>query len=148
MESTLRLFFSTDAMYYATIARVISGVVILPYGLLKLGFAGGVGIKGTLDYFKDRKLPVIIAWLVIISQSFGSIGLIIGFCTKLSALGAIIIFTAAIFEHSKDGWMMNWHNKKKGEGIEYFILLLALLWISLIYGGGAFSVDGWLMSRF
>jgi putative oxidoreductase len=147
MDSILYGLFTTDNAYYATIARIISGIVILPYGLLKLGFAGGIGIAGTLEDFKNRRLPKVIAWLVIISQSLGSIALIVGFCTRLAASGAIIIFTAAIFAHIKDGWMMNWHNKKNGEGVEYFVLLLALLWISLIYGGGGLSIDGWLLNR-
>jgi len=141
MKNLFEDFISTDQYFYATIARIISGFIILPYGLLKLGFFGGVGIKGTLEDFKRRKLPVVIAWLVIISQSLGSIGLIMGLLTRFAAFGAIIIFTAAIFQHIKDGWMMNWYNTKKGEGVEYFFLLLGLLWITLIYGGGAYSVD-------
>jgi len=112
--------------------------------LQKLGFYGGVGIASTLTDFKNRKLPQFIAWLVIISQTLGSIALIIGFCSRLAAAGAIIIFTAAIFVHLPDGWQLNWYNKKKGEGVEYFVLLLALLWIVLIYGGGVYSIDRFL----
>lgn len=141
MGSLLQLLFSTENVFYPLLARIISGIVILPYGLQKLGFNGGPGISGTLKDFTKRKLPLSIAWMVIISQSLGSIGLIIGFCTRVAAAGSIIIFTAAIFVHLPEGWMMNWHNQKKGEGIEYFVLLLALLWITFLYGGGAYSLD-------
>ena len=141
MESLRQLIFSTENTFYPLLARIVSGIVILPYGLQKLGFFDGVGISSTLEDFKRRKLPQLIAWLVIVSQSFGSIALIIGFCTRLAAAGAIIIFTAAIFVHLPDGWQLNWYNKKKGEGVEYFFLLLALLWIAFIYGGGAWSAD-------
>lgn len=144
MESIFNNFFDTHNEYYPAIARVISGIIILPYGLQKLGFNGGAGIKGTLQYFRDKKISVFIAWLIILSQSLGSIALIIGFCTRFAAFGAIIIFTAAIFEHAKDGWMLNWKKEKDGEGIEYFILLLALLLLALLYGGGAASVDLWI----
>jgi len=142
MESIIQYIFNTNQDFYPLLARLVSGSIILPYGLQKLGFFGGPGIGGTLADFRKRRLPVFIAWLVIICQSLGSIGLIIGFCTRIAAAGSIIIFTAAIFVHLPDGWMMNWYNRKKGEGVEYFFLLLALLWIALIYGGGLWSVDG------
>ena len=141
MGSLLELFFSTENVFYPFLTRIVSGIIILPYGLQKLGFGGGPGIAGTLEDFNQRKLPKSIAWMVIIGQSLGSVGLIIGFCTRLAAAGSIIIFTAAIFVHLPEGWMMNWHNLKKGEGIEYFVLLLALLLITFIYGGGAWSLD-------
>jgi len=141
MDTLGQLIFSTDNTFYPMLARIVSGIVILPYGLQKLGYFGGAGIFLTLEDFKKRKLPQFIAWLVILSQSLGSVALIIGFCTRLAAAGSIIIFTAAIFVHLPDGWQLNWYNKKKGEGVEYFFLLLALLWIALIYGGGTCSID-------
>lgn len=147
MESVIQYIFSTNQAFYPLLARIVSGMIILPYGLQKLGLYGGPGITATLEDFKKRKLPTVIAWLVIICQSLGSLGLIIGFCTRIAAAGSIIIFTAAIFVHLPDGWMMNWYNRKKGEGVEYFFLLLALLWIALIYGGGAWSIDN-LISTF
>jgi len=135
------LLTETSGSTAALIARVVSGAVILPYGLQKLGFAGGVGIQATLQDFKRRKLPVLIAWLVILSQSLGSIALITGFLSRIAAAGAIIIFWGAIVVHSPEGWTMNWYNRKKGEGVEYFVLLLALLLIALLDGGGRWSID-------
>ena len=41
---------------------------------------------------------------------------------------------------------MNWFGEKKGEGIEYFVMLLALLLIVLARGSGAMSIDLWLTS--
>lgn len=137
----LHQLIETTPDFFAFIARVVSGIVILPYGLQKLGYLNGVGIKATLEDFKTRKLPTIVAWLVIISQSLGSIALITGFLSRFAAFGAIIMFSGALIVHLPDGWMLNWYGKKKGEGIEYFVLLLALLLIVLIYGGGLFSVD-------
>jgi NAD(P)-dependent dehydrogenase (short-subunit alcohol dehydrogenase family) len=48
------------------------------------------------------------------------------------------------FVHSPDGWTLNWFGKKKGEGIEYFVMLLSLLLIILVKGSGAMSIDLWL----
>jgi putative oxidoreductase len=41
---------------------------------------------------------------------------------------------------------MNWVGGKKGEGIEYFVMLLALLLIVIVRGSGAMSIDLWLTS--
>jgi putative oxidoreductase len=71
----------------------------------------------------------------------GSIALIFGFMGRLAAFGNIIIFSGALITHLLDGWFMNCFNDKKGEGIEYFIMLLALLFIVLINGSGAYSLD-------
>ena len=143
MENTSFYYsiFTTEPGFAPMLARIISGIIILPYGLQKLGFLGGVGIKATLEDFRKRRLPVFIAWLVIISQALGSLALIIGFCSRLAAVGAMIIFTGALIVHAPDGWMMNWYGKKKGEGIEYFVMLLALLLIVVIYGSGSWSID-------
>ena len=83
----------------------------------------------------------IIGWLVIIGQSFGSIALITGCLGRIAAAGNFIIFTGALLTHAKGGWTMNWFSKKKGEGIEYFILLLAILLVVILKGSGPFSID-------
>ena len=110
------------------------------------GWFGGPGIKGCLEEMREKHIPLTIAWLVIIGQSLGSIALILGFLGRIAAAGNFIIFTGAMITHLPDGWMLNWFNKKKGEGIEYFILLLALLLVITIKGSGAFSVDKLLAS--
>jgi putative oxidoreductase len=62
----------------------------------------------------------LIAWLIIIGQSFGSIALITGFLGRIAAGGLFIIFFAgAVIVHLPDGWTMNWFGEKDGEGIEY-----------------------------
>jgi putative oxidoreductase len=141
--------FYTSNDYVPLILRVVAGVIILPYGMQKLfgwfpPLGGGIGIKGTLADFKAKKVPVLIAWLVILAQTLGSIGLIIGCLGRVAALGNFIIFAAAIVVHAPDGWAMNWTGRKKGEGIEYFILLLSILLIIIIKGSGAWSVDYWI----
>jgi putative oxidoreductase len=132
--------------------RVVAGIIIFPYGMQKLlgwfdDFGGGVGIQESLKRIKQKNVPVFLGWLIIIGQSFGSIALITGCLGRLAALGNFIIFTGALITHSSDGWTMNWLGKKKGEGIEYFILLLSLLLIILVKGSGAFSIDFWLLNH-
>lgn len=109
-------------------------------------FGGGKGIKESLASFKKNKVPKTIAWLVIIGQSFGSIALILGFLGRVAAISNFIIFSGAILFHIADGWAMNWNSKKKGEGIEYFIMLLSILLVIIIKGSGAISIDNWLLN--
>ena len=138
----------TEADYVCAFLRTVAGIIIWPYGMQKLfGWFDGVGIKGTLEQMAVRKIPKVIAWLVIIGQSFGSIALIAGFLGRIAASGLFIIFTAALIVHLPDGWTLNWFGNKKGEGIEYFVLLLSLLLVVIVKGSGAMSIDLWLTSK-
>lgn len=143
--------FRTENEYLYTFIRIIAGIIIFPYGIQKLlgwfdDFGGGVGYKESLASFAEKKVPKMIAWMVILGQSIGSMMLIIGFAGRLAATANFLIYTGAIFFHASEGWTMNWNGKKKGEGIEYFIMLLALLLIIIINGSGAISIDIWLSS--
>lgn len=142
----INIILQTETDYVFTVIRVVAGIIIFPYGMQKLlgwfdDFGGGVGITASLKSFKEKKIPIVLAWMVIIGQSIGSVMLIIGFMGRFAALCNFIIFTGALFNHLPDGWTMNWSGKKRGEGIEYFILLLTLLLIIAIKGSGAFSID-------
>ena len=109
---------------------------------------GGWGIKKSLEQLTLKKIPKFVAWLVIVGQSFGSIALVTGFLGRIAASGLFIIFTGALIVHLPDGWTMNWFGEKKGEGIEYFVMLLALLMTVIVRGSGAMSIDLWLTSIF
>jgi putative oxidoreductase len=137
----------TDPDYAWTFLRIIAGLIIFPYGMQKLfPWFGGWGIKKTLKQLTLKKIPTFIAWLIIVGQSFGSIALVAGFLGRIAAGGLFIIFTGALIVHLPDGWAMNWFGEKKGEGIEYFVMLLSLLLIVIVRGSGAMSIDLWLTS--
>ena len=146
----IKALLQTDLDYVYTFLRIIAGIIIFPYGMQKLfgwfsaPVFGPPGIKSSLEQFKAKNVPQFIAWLVIIGQSFGSIALIVGFLGRIAAGGLFIIFTGALMGHLSDGWTMNWFGSKKGEGIEYFVLLLSVLLVIVLKGSGALSVDFWL----
>lgn len=146
MIEILNDLLQTEPNWVYTLCRLVAGIIIFPYGMQKLlgwfdDFGGGVGIRQSLASFKSKKIPAVIAWLVIIGQSFGSIMLVVGLFSRFAAAANFIIFTGALLSHRKDGWTMNWVGSKKGEGIEYFILLLALLIVVIFKGSGGVSVD-------
>lgn len=141
----------TENDYVYLILRLAAGIIIFPYGMQKLfgwfdDLGGGIGIKETLLQMKAKKIPLFISWMIIIGQSLGSLALIIGSFGRVAAMGNFIIFSGALFVHLPEGWTLNWLKKKKGEGIEYFVLLLTILLIIIIKGSGSFSVDYWLIS--
>ncbi len=125
------------------IARISLGLVILPHGLQKLlGMFGGPGFSGTVDFFVGSGLPAAVAILIIIAESFGALGLILGFLSRLAALGIALIMLGAIFMvHIQNGFFMNWFGNQTGEGFEYHLLALGLSLVVLIKGGGKWSVD-------
>lgn len=128
----------------AFIARITLGIVILPHGLQKLlGLFGGAGFSGTVDFFVSSGIPAFVAVLIIIGESFGALGLILGFLSRIAALGVTIIMLGAIFLVNLNyGFFMNWFGNKAGEGYEYHLLAVGLGLIVLIKGGGKWSVDG------
>src|SRR5215470_7055329 len=96
----------TDNDFTLLFLRVIAGIIIFPYGMQKLlgwfdDLGGGVGIRETLTNMRAKKIPILIAWLVIIGQSLGSIALIAGCLGRVGAAGNFIIFTGALIVHAR-----------------------------------------------
>lgn len=132
------------------IMRVMLGIVILPHGAQKvLGWFGGHGLDGTLNYFTQTMgIPLAVAALVIAAESLGAIGLIVGFLTRIAAFGIACVMGGAIFMvHLKHGFFMNWAGKQAGEGFEYHLLAIALAVALMITGGGKASVDAALSRK-
>jgi len=144
MTTFMKYLFQTNDKFSYWVPRVILGCVILPHGAQKLfGWFGGFGFTNTMTYFTQTAgLPWIIAFLIIMGESLGSLGLIVGFFTRLSALGLICIMVGAIITvHIPNGFFMNWFGKNAGEGFEYHLLVIGMSIPLLISGGGKYSVD-------
>jgi putative oxidoreductase len=147
----LKTFFHTDDSITHLILRVMLGLVFFFHGGQKLlGWFGGHGFEGTMGFFTDKMgIPALIAFLVIIGESFGALGLITGFLTRLSAAGVACIMLGAIaLVHWNNGIFMNWAGQQAGEGFEYHLLALAIAIPLILYGGGKFSVDRIVEKKF
>ena len=141
----MRWLFETDDSWSSLFLRVMLGVVMFPHGAQKmLGWYGGFGFSGTLGFFTETMhLPWIIAFLIIIGEFFGSLGLLIGFLTRFTALSIGIIMAGAIsLVHWPNGFFMNWSGKQQGEGYEFHLLVLAISAVLTFTGAGKWSVDG------
>jgi putative oxidoreductase len=88
-------------------------------------------------------LAAAVALLIICTEFFGGLGLIVGLLTRIAALGIGVEMIVAIFMvHLPNGFFMNWFGTQKGEGFEYHLLAIAIAATLLLRGAGAFSVDG------
>ena len=125
------------------ILRLTLAAVMFPHGAQKvLGWFGGGGYNATLQGMTGSGLPAAIVILVMIAEFLGSLGLIFGFLTRLSALGIISVMLGAIFTvHRHNGFFMNWAGNQAGEGFEYHLLVIGIAVALLIKGGGALSID-------
>ena len=151
MTTFMKYLFQTNYKFSYWIPRVILGCVMLPHGAQKLfGWFGGFGFTNTMTYFTQTTgLPWIIAFLIVMGESLGSLGLILGFFTRLSALGLICIMVGAIITvHIPNGFFMNWFGKQAGEGFEYHLLVIGMSIPLLISGGGKYSVDALIHKNF
>lgn len=146
----MKVFFQTDDSWTGLILRLTLGLVMLPHGAQKLlGLFGGFGFDGTLGFFTEKMgFPWIIAFLVIMGESFGSLGLLAGFLTRFSAASIGVIMLGAItMVHLPNGFFMNWFGKQAGEGYEYHLLVLGISIALTIIGAGRWSVDQQIAQR-
>jgi putative oxidoreductase len=139
----MQRLFDTDASWAGLILRFSLGLVMFPHGAQKLlGWFGGYGFSWTMDYFTGQGMPAVIAFLVIIGESFGSLGLLAGFLTRFTAAGFVIIMLGAIaLVHLPFGFFMNWFGRQAGEGFEYHLLVIGISLALLVTGAGKWSVD-------
>jgi putative oxidoreductase len=140
----MRKLFATHDSWSLLILRVTLGVVMFPHGAQKLlGWFGGYGFSGTMNMFTEKMgIPAALAFLVIMTEFFGSLGLIVGFLTRVAAFGVFCIMVVAIaMIHWQNGFFMNWSGKQAGEGFEYHLLAIGIALVLMIYGAGKGSVD-------
>lgn len=146
----LRFLCATNGSWVQLFLRVGLGVVMFPHGAQKaLGWWGGNGFGATMQYFTESMhIPAVLAFLVIAVEFGGSIALVIGFLTRLAALGVGSVMTVAMFlVHLEYGFFMNWQGSQKGEGFEYHLLAITIAIGVLIGGAGRASVDRWISCK-
>lgn len=128
----------------ALVLRLTLGAVMLPHGAQKLlGWFGGAGFSGTVDYFGTvLGIPAPLAILVILFESVGAIALLAGFLSRVMALGIAAIMAVAVLKvHLAVGFFMNWLGNQPGEGFEFHLLALAIAFYVIVKGSGPASVD-------
>jgi putative oxidoreductase len=124
--------------------RLLLALVIGAHGLQKaFGWFGGFGFEGTMRFFTDTlHVPAPFALLVILGETVGVVGLVLGAGTRIAAAGVSASMLGAIaLVHAKHGFFMNWGGNLGGEGFELHLLALGLSLPLLFRGGGAYALD-------
>ena len=136
--------FSTSPDWTLTAIRITLGVVFFAHGTQKVfGWFGGAGLEGTLRMMHDHlHLPIPVAFLAVMSEFLGGAGLIVGLLSRVAAVGiCVTMLSAIVMVHGRNGLFMNWLGDRKGHGIEYHLLAMALAIAIVVRGSGAASLD-------
>ncbi len=139
-----RKILSTSNDFTMTILRLALGIVFFAHGAQKVfGWFGGYGFSGTMGFFTQQmKIPAPFAFLAIMAEFLGGLGLILGLLGRIAAFGILCnMVVGVLMVHRHFGFFMNWFGNQKGEGFEYHILAIALGLAILIKGSGGLSVD-------
>ncbi|GAB2817512.1 DoxX family protein [Ferruginibacter profundus] len=140
----MKSIFETNNDWTGLLLRLTIGIVIFPHGAQKLlGWFGGYGFTGTMNFFTATVgLPWIIGFAVILLEFFGSLLLVMGLGSRLITISMIALSIGIIFtSHIQNGFFMNWFGNQKGEGYEYFLLVIGLSATLLLNGSGKLSLD-------
>ena len=146
----MKALFLTDDSWTGLILRFTLGLVLFPHGAQKLlGWYGGFGFDGTMGYFTQQMgVPWLIAFLVIMGESLGSVALLAGLLTRFTAASMGVIMLGAItMVHLPHGFFMNWFGKQQGEGYEYHLLVIGIAAALLVTGAGRWSIDREISNR-
>src|SRR5436853_4295103 len=98
----MKRLMSTSNDVALTMLRVVLGVIFFAHGAQKmLGWFGGYGFSGTMKAFTGMMhIPAPLAFLAIAAEFFGGIGLVVGFLTRIAALGiGVNMVVAALMVH-------------------------------------------------
>jgi putative oxidoreductase len=124
------------------ILRLTLAVVMFPHGAQKtFGWFGGQGFRGTMAFFTKSGFPPALAFVAVMAEFLGPLGLAVGLLTRVAALGIAAVMLVAIMVHKQHGFFMNWFATQPGEGVEYHLLALGLALALIVSGAGAWSID-------
>src|SRR6202035_5104770 len=99
-----------------TILRLALGVIFFAHGAQKmLGWFGGYGFSGTMGFFTGvMHIPALFAFIAIVAEFFGGLGLILGLLTRVAAFGIFSNMVVAVaMVHGQFGFFMNWTGAQK-----------------------------------
>jgi putative oxidoreductase len=139
----LKLLAATDNSPAQFLIRLALGVVIFPHGMQKVfGWFGGPGYSATVTAFSAMGFPLWAIMLLMVSEVFGSLLLVLGLFTRVWALAiGTAIAVCLKMNHLQYGFFMNWFGQQQGEGYEYHLLVLGIALALVVRGGGMLSLD-------
>jgi putative oxidoreductase len=118
-------------MYF--VFRVLIGFMFFMHGAQKFGLWGDMSVSG---FAAAMSLPVWVAGLVALGELLAGLGIALGFYTRLSALGGIIIMIGAlVLAHFPQGI------NPLTNGGELAVMYLASFLVLKVHGAGKVSLE-------
>lgn len=122
------------APYAALLLRVITGVLFLIHGLIKLLVFTPAGTAG---YFQSIGLPGALGYMTMLAEIVGGLALILGIRTRLVAAALVpLLLGAAFFGHGGAGF--NWSNPNGGW--EYPVMWSIVMAALALLGDGPYAL--------
>ena len=130
--------YNAGSRYAYGFMRFCTGAVLVPHGIQKLMLLPPDRYAASID---QHGVPgaTILAWLTVLTESFGAAFLALGLFTRFAA-AAIWIERAVLITIFQWQFGYFWTNR----GIEYALLWLLLCTAILFRGGGRYSIDHYL----
>ena len=131
-----RRLLQTERDYTAFLLRLALGALVFPHGAQKLlGWYGGYGFEGTMQFFASIGVPALFGLLVIASDFFGSLLLVLGLLGRVAAFGTFsVMLGAMLLVHWQFGFWINWDGTQAGEGIQFHLLAAAVAITVMVKG--------------
>lgn len=125
-----------------SLLRFALGLIFFMHGAQKvLGWFGGPGLEATVGMMTKNGMPAVLAYLVSFGEFLGGIALMVGFLSRIAAIGIAIIMAGAIITvHGRHGFFLP-------QGFEYNLALIAMSLGVMIGGGGCLSLDNLLCRK-
>lgn len=140
---------ATDGTLAPVALRLTLAAVMFPHGAQKLlGWFGGYGFSGTVQFFESMGLPWLVGAAVVLLECFAPLLLLLGLATRAAALSLVGIMVGAIATvHVPHGFFMNWSGAQAGEGFEYHLLVIGMGLALAVAGSGRWGLDRVLVRR-
>ena len=101
-----------------------------------------------MEFLASIGVPAVFGLLVIASDFFGSLLLVVGLLGRVAAVGTLsVIFGAILLVHRQFGFWIKWDVIQQGEDIQSRLLAAAVAISLMITGSGAWSKDLGLLLR-
>lgn len=143
MNPVYRLFATINSFAPTVLRLLLALVFTIHAGQKTVGWMGGEGWTRTLAHWtapapEGLNFPYGLAAAAILAEAFGAAGMLLGFLTRVAALGIFcVMIVAIVFVHGSAGFFAP-------RGYEYPFTLAGVAFALMCGGGGRFSVDRWL----
>ncbi|QXE91900.1 DoxX family protein [Geomonas subterranea] len=134
----------TNDSWKGTVLRVGLGLVMFLHGAQNLlGWFGGLGFEHAMSVMTTQLMvPKMFAVLIIMTQFFGGIALLIGAYVRIAASAVIVVMLASlgVLDYG-NGFLTTWSGKQLSPGVEFQLLAITVAINLIIWGAGRWSID-------